>query len=659
MKKILVFLIGLLFASPVYASHAKTGVTLGPCGWGLSIFSPDETTPSQQKLFSCYSRNWGIDWPTLTSGTGTLGYWKSLETAQGVYPIDSNFQSWATNAHTANQQTIFTFGKVPQWANSNNGLSGGGYLPSNPQDGYDFITHMSQLQCSGRPCVDIFDVWNEPAVFSQSCTPPNSGISSCNSYDDLIIFATHLISLSHANNSKVIVSMPSTCCGYEGAYGMDDFLTKASVAGITFDAINVHQYNPCQRNGGNNLLNNPEGIIPCLDNAIQVATKWGYASKPFYINETGVISCNGGSYPNNPAFPTSDCNLAYTTIEQLIEASSGADMWTFWGCDSWLMSSVQNLCTNLGNIPVPRNILSDAGLAYARVEATLAGGQFTTAIHRVTSTNLLPNLPWVGCVAGVDTPGSNTGTLPTGLSLSAADTSHGISTTISECGTFTDKTGATAQYFKIHIYGNYSGGGNGFVRIFGNTGATKLATNGQGQYWTFGQYMSMTAGTMTCLHQVLPKAFELDTNGNFLNGQLPYMEGNFVPGTDATIANDYFEITSTVPDAAAIYQDFFDQFSYDTSCALDVTLLIGGVSADQGVQYYGDVTEANGTLARFVWDSSKTRSSTATYTAPGSYTYQTLLDGQGNQIPIVASTVQIFNVPLLLESAQHQPQWMP
>jgi hypothetical protein len=92
---------------------------------------------------------------------------------------------------------------------------------------------------------------------------------------------------------------------------------------------------------------------------------------------------------------------------------------------------------------------------------------------------------------------------------------------------------------------------------------------------------------------------------------------------------------------------------------LDVTLLIGGVSADQGVQYYGDVTEANGTLARFVWDSSKTRSSTATYTAPGSYTYQTLLDGQGNQIPIVASTVQIFNVPLLLESAQHQPQWMP
>ena len=103
--------------------------------------------------------NGNTPWPSDQFGTVRLWDsqvdWHEINTAPGVYNW-TNFDRWMTLAQQHNVEVVYTFGRVPNWANGNQGTT---IPPANLQYWDDFVRAIV-TRSAGR--VKYWEIWNEP-----------------------------------------------------------------------------------------------------------------------------------------------------------------------------------------------------------------------------------------------------------------------------------------------------------------------------------------------------------------------------------------------------------------------------------------------------------------------------------------------------------------
>ncbi len=110
-------------------------------------------------LHVLHAVNGTTPWPSDQFGTLRLWDsgvdWSEINTSQGYYNW-ANFDRWMTLAQQNNVQVVYTFGRVPSWANGGQGTM---VPPTNMQYWDDFVRAVA-TRSAGH--VHYWELWNEP-----------------------------------------------------------------------------------------------------------------------------------------------------------------------------------------------------------------------------------------------------------------------------------------------------------------------------------------------------------------------------------------------------------------------------------------------------------------------------------------------------------------
>jgi PKD repeat protein len=110
-------------------------------------------------LHILHAVNGTTPWPSDPFGTLRLWDsgvdWHEINTSQGVYDW-TNFDRWMTLARQHNAEVVYTFGRVPDWANGGQGTT----LPMTNMQYWDDFVRAVATRSAGR--VKYWEIWNEP-----------------------------------------------------------------------------------------------------------------------------------------------------------------------------------------------------------------------------------------------------------------------------------------------------------------------------------------------------------------------------------------------------------------------------------------------------------------------------------------------------------------
>jgi hypothetical protein len=264
--------------------------------------------------------------------------------------------------------------------------------------------------------------------------------------------------------------------------------------------------------------------------------------------------------------------------------------------------------------------MNAAGIAYRVVESWLLNSTWTSAPVRQANANQVANTTMAGAVAG--TPG----TVPTGWYMYSPGNS--VTTQIVSVGTISG-----VNYIDFKVSGTPTASSSLAIQLPNITASI-------GQMWTFSMGVSLQAGAVTNTH-----IYEaLSENGGPFDTVPPIVP---IAGVPVNQQIYWTTVPLTGAGTTAIVPQL--QISYTNGqqiggSAAGMTLRIALPSADNGSIWQGDLTQANGTAHRIVWDAGGGPTAYST-----SYNYWRDIAGQEH--PINGGSVTLTNSPIILDTA--------
>lgn len=298
--------------------------------------------------------------------------------------------------------------------------------------------------------------------------------------------------------------------------------------------------------------------------------------------------------------------------------------------------------------------LNHGGIAYRVVGNWLNGGAWSTTPVRQANANGIRNTSWAGAVSG--TPG----TAPIYMTITNADSGHGISTQI--IGTGVDTSGVS--YIDLRVFGTATAGATGYVDFEMEANNQIIASTGQ--QWTMQVDVSATAnitnGCPTTVSGGLGSLmqFETYTSGGSLVGNNNDGTGQtaFIPSSSNNPLNTLvYWSTAYLGGASVAYVRPALYFTYAVGTAIDCTYRLAVPSIDNGTVWVGNLTRNNGATSQVVWDSANGANGAVSYST--SYTYYGFWRDVGNEVhTVVGGAVPLTSSPIILD-ATAQAVWVP
>src|SRR3954447_4550998 len=255
-------------------------------------------------------------WPTDQFGTLRLWDsgvdWHEINTSQGVYNW-TNFDRWMTLAQQHNVEVVYTFGRVPDWANGNQGTT---IPPANLQYWDDFVRAVV-TRSAGR--VKYWEIWKEP----------NDTHFYNGSMQTLLTMAQHAQQIIKSVNPNAIILTPSPTWTATSPYQwMASWLQLGG--GNYADIIATHGY----------VNSQPETLDGVLGKMRDTMNAYGQGSKQLWDTEASFSL--SGSCTTSICDP--DQQAAFVVRHYMIHLSRGVDRYLWYSWDNawgtlWTASS--------------------------------------------------------------------------------------------------------------------------------------------------------------------------------------------------------------------------------------------------------------------------------------------------------------------------------
>jgi PKD repeat protein len=261
--------------------------------------------------------------------------WHEINTAQGVYDW-SAFDRWMTLAQQHNVDVVYTFGRVPNWANGGQGTT----APMTNMQYWDDYVRAIATRSAGR--VKYWEIWNEP----------NDTHFWSGDIPTLVIMAQHAYQIiKSVDPNAVIVSPSPTWTSTSPDQWMNSYLQAGG--GKYADVIAFHGY----------VNASPESIDSLAAAVAKVMNANGQSGKPLWDTEASwslADSCSA-------SICDQDQQAAFLVRHYMLHLSRNVERyyWYAWE-DSWgtLWSS--------GGVQKP-------GIAYKQVYNWLVGATLSQA----------------------------------------------------------------------------------------------------------------------------------------------------------------------------------------------------------------------------------------------------------------------------------------
>ena len=305
----------------------------------LSIASFGQAIPSS--YFGMHVRKTSTPWPTAQFGSLRLWddgvAWASINTSRGTYNW-STMDTWVKAAQQHNAALTYTFGRTPQWASSNPGLSSCDYGPGQcvaPANYTDWDNFVTQLVTRYKGQIHSYELWNEPndSGFWQGTTAEMVELSRR---------ASGIIRSIDPNAQ--ILSPAATWKSVTAWQWLDSYFTAGGAAYI--DVVSFHGYT------GNGKA---ESVFSIIDN-IQKTLNLHGVSMPMVISE--------GGWGLNTVVSNPDAQAAFLAQRYLLIQTRPAVQsffWYMWDDSSW------------GTLWDSSKGVHKAGIAYQEVSKWLTG----------------------------------------------------------------------------------------------------------------------------------------------------------------------------------------------------------------------------------------------------------------------------------------------
>lgn len=565
-----------------------------------------------------FSQPTTVTWPTFPTGTCRIwdtntnstdvAAWTNNETSAGVYSW-TNLDAVIATLQTHCQKLLFTnfYSYGTNWQNGGTYPSGQG-PPSDlgsstgtycgipvGSSSAYFAAYVCTLVTRYKGVINAYECWNEVNSTNFWTGTTAQMVTLCSTFYQII----------HAVDPNAIVLSPSTVTGPTAVTWMNGYI--AAGGGAYFDVYNIHCY-PWNGSVPNEFIVNQ---IAYFNYALTANS----LSVPTWCDE---FDQGGVSVP--PQF---------VAVQYLLGFPYGLSVLNWYQFDDASFGWMEG--TNQG--------LNAGGIAYRVSQNWVSGGTWTSNPTRQANSNKLRNTTWAG--VGTGTPG----TAPTDMTLSG-NGSNGITATITSVG----------SGFCWAVSGTPSASGN--VNLAFESSAQVTAS--VGQVWTISTGLELTAGSITSTG--LQAAFQFNefdaSGGNYLttDGASPVLApiGGVSAGTQiysGSAALTNASVTSVEPQLI---------ITYTSGDPVSFTLCFGGTpSMDNGSEWVGTLTRANGANSVIAWDAANGGNGALTYTTTSACggsncTYWRDISGQNHAVS--GSSVPLTNSPIILDAAE-QAVW--
>jgi hypothetical protein len=264
--------------------------------------------------------------------------------------------------------------------------------------------------------------------------------------------------------------------------------------------------------------------------------------------------------------------------------------------------------------------LNPAGLTYRLMATQFIGATPVSPVARQETANRIRNPEALGAVSG--TPGVP----PDGWSLIAPDAGRGVNTSIA----------AGPGYIDIRVWGTPAAGANGMTRLeFESAGAIR---SGLDRQWFGSFHQSLIAGSyqhVTVHAGVVEYAEDGRTLGHGGAQTVPATALDHRRQRNLLMTRTRFAGCASVTPGLA--------FLYEPGKPFDITLRLSAPRLDDGTQWTGTYTKADGTALMLAWDSSSAGSTLAV--DPRFTRYQDLA---GTFHPITGNSVALTVAPVFI-----------
>ena len=259
-------------------------------------------------LHILHAVNGTTPWPSDQFGTLRLWDsgvdWHEINTSQGVYDW-TNFDRWMTLAQQHNVEVVYTFGRVPSWANGGQGTM----VPMTNMQYWDDFVRAVATRSAGR--VKYWEIWNEP----------NDLHFWTGDIPTLLTMAQHAQQIIKSIDPNAIILTPAPTWTATAPYQwMTSYLQGGG--GNYADIIAFHGY----------VNSSPEEIDLLASNMRNVMNSNGQSAKQLWDTEASFSL--SGSCTTSICDP--DQQAAFLVRHYMLHLSRGVDryLWYAWE-DAW------------------------------------------------------------------------------------------------------------------------------------------------------------------------------------------------------------------------------------------------------------------------------------------------------------------------------------
>jgi polysaccharide biosynthesis protein PslG len=372
-----------MFALPPCSTHqpASTGSRpsrLRLCVVLISFFSFLQISQAQisNNYFGMHMHGGVISrqpWPVDSFGSVSLWdgsvSWSDINSAQGKYDW-SNLDLWLAAAKQHNDQLIYTFGRVPQWASSNRYETGCADGPGecappsdvNPdgsgtdQSFKDFVTAIAaHNKNSATARITYWELWNEPYN-----APSWTGTIA-----QIVRMAKDATAILKAADPNAVVLVPSVCI--EGTKALKWIDAYLAAGGSSYaDAVAFHGY--VQKRG---LPLHAENILTYISQFRTVLAKYGLQGRPLWDTEASW----GRPDVSSPTFYDEDMRMGFVAQAYLLQQSAGVARF-FWY--QWNNPDFGTMWLPNPNTPSAPGTLLKPGVAFGQLQNWMVGASLSS-----------------------------------------------------------------------------------------------------------------------------------------------------------------------------------------------------------------------------------------------------------------------------------------
>ena len=307
-------------------------------------------------------------WPVVSFGTVSLWdasvSWGDINTSNGVYDF-SNLDKWMTDAKAHNDQVVYTFGRVPQWASSipyESGCATGPGTCAPPNDvnadgtGSDqhfksFVTALAaHNKASTTAHITYWELWNEPY----------NAPSWVGSIPQIVRMVGDATAILKAADPNAVVLVPSVCIeGTKALKWLDAYL--AAGGNKYADMVAFHGY--VQKRG---MPLHAENVLGYITAMRAVLAKYGLQGKAIWDTEYSW----GRPDVSSPTFYDEDMRAGFVGQSYLLQQSAGVGRLLWY---QWNNPEFGTMWTPNPNVPSAPGTVLKPGVAFGQVQNWIVG----------------------------------------------------------------------------------------------------------------------------------------------------------------------------------------------------------------------------------------------------------------------------------------------